>query len=214
MKYVCIIIPNNKIIIYYCMEYNLLLLQGGDEKEFRKIVSDFWVRLYKFASIYTMNDEVAKEITQDTLMSLWSSKENLLSNTNIGTYLSVINRNKCLDYLRKKQIEHLSIDDCSSGDAIYTDVNINSLSSSSLDLLISKDLEKSFHDTLNKLPKKTRDIFVLSRSDGLKNKEIAVQLNISIKTVEFHLNKSLTFLRKELMSEILILLILINNTSV
>ena len=191
------------------MEYNLALLQEGSEKEFRKIVSDFWVRLYKFASIYTMDDEIAKEITQDTLMSLWNTKENLHDNTNLGTYLSVINRNKCLDHLRKKQIEHLSIDDCSS-DAIYTDVNINSLSSSSLDLLISKDLEKALQKALNILPEKTREIFRLSRYEGLKNKEIATQLNISIKTVEFHLNKSLTFLRKELISEIIIILILIN----
>ena len=204
-----LIIPNNITIICRCMEYDLVLLQGGDEKEFRRIVSDFWVRLYKFASIYTMDDEVAKEITQDTLMSLWNSKEKLLDNTNIGTYLSVINRNKCLDHLRKKQIEHLSIDDC-GGDAIYTDVNINSLSSSSLDLLISKDLEKAFQDTINKLPEKTRDIFLLSRHEGLKNKAIADQLNISIKTVEFHLNKSVIFLRKELMSEILSILVLIN----
>ncbi|MCD7936570.1 MAG: RNA polymerase sigma-70 factor [Tannerellaceae bacterium] len=175
-------------------------LKQGNEQIFKRIVSAHWNRMYKFASIYTMNEEVAKEIAQDSFLALWDHRNELQNDTSVITLLMVINRNKCLDYLRKRQTEIISLEDISE-EHIYLQMHRTVLEDKTSDLLIAKELEEKINIAINKLPKKTRLIFIKSRHEGLMNKEIAEELAISVKTVEFHITKSLQLLRKDLSDE-------------
>ncbi len=189
------------------MNFNLKRLKEGDENTFQQIVEAFWVRLYKFASIYTMDKEVAKEIAQDAFLKLWEKRQELSDDSSIITYLLVICRNKCIDYLRQKQLEIVSIDDVNE-ELFYTQQHAEILQSNVSDILIAKELEIAILKAINKLPDKTRSIFIKSRQQGQMNKEIAEELNISVKTVEFHITKALKLLRDDIPSEFYVMLLI------
>lgn len=189
------------------MEKYLKLLKNKDEKAFQHIVETYWVRIHKFAQIYTRNDDVSKEITQDTFLKLWEKKEELLEETCLISYLTVICRNKCLDYLRKKQMRFVSIDEVSD-DMIYDHYHLGILENKTSDLLLAKELNKIVRNIVDQLPEKTRMIFEKSRKEAKMNKEIAEELNVSIKTIEFHISKALQKLKKEIPTEYYIMIAL------
>ena len=78
---------------------------------FKSIVESYWPRLHKFAQIYVLDREVAKEIVQDTFLVLWKQREKLDKETCLITYLMVICRNKCFNYLKGLQLEQVEIND-------------------------------------------------------------------------------------------------------
>ena len=179
------------------MEFNIQILKTGDANVFRKIVNAYWRRLNKFAQIYTRDDEVAKELVQDTFLSLWDKRESLKDDTKLIPYLMVVLRNKCINHLKQVKIETESIDNIET-EAVYKITNLLVLEDEVSTILDTDDLYKIIKDAIALLPEKTRMIFQLSRKEHLSNKEISEKLNISIKTVEFHITKTLQHLRKHL----------------
>lgn len=172
-------------------------LKDGNEKAFEQIVKSYWPRLYAFANIYVIDKEAAKEIVQDTFLVLWDQRRNLDDNTCLITYLMVVSRNKCLNYLKSLQLDTIPIDDLNEY-TVYQRGNIYVLEDDSLEILITKELAQAIAISLEKLPTRTREIFMLSRYSGLRNKEIADQLEISTKNVEYHINNALKQLKSDL----------------
>ena len=82
------------------MDVDLRLLKEGNEHVFRQIVQSCEGRLNRFAMIYTQNRAVSEEIVSDTFLSLWINRHSLDENTRLIPYLTVILRNKCINYLR------------------------------------------------------------------------------------------------------------------
>lgn len=175
-------------------------LKDGNEKVFEQIVKSYWLRLYAFANIYVINKEAAKEIVQDTFLVLWSQRKYLDDNTCLITYLMVVGRNKCLNYLKSLQLHTIPIDDLNEY-TVYQRSNVYVLEDDSLEILITKELAQAITTSLEKLPTQTKEIFMLSRYNGLKNKEIADQLGISTKSVEYHITNTLKQLKNDLMKD-------------
>lgn len=175
-------------------------LKDGNEKVFEQIVKSYWPRLYAFANIYVINKEAAKEIVQDTFLVLWSQRKYLEDNTCLITYLMVVGRNKCLNYLKSLQLHTIPIDDLNEY-TVYQRSNVYVLEDDSLEILITKELAQAIATSLEKLPAQTKEIFMLSRYNGLKNKEIADQLGISTKSVEYHITNTLKQLKNDLMKD-------------
>ena len=178
---------------------NLIIkqLQGGNEKVFEQIVREYWPRMFKFALIYTQNNETSQELVQDTFLVLWNNRAILKDNTNLITYLMVVLRNKCLNLLEQTRIRQLYIEEIDD-ETIYQRANLYVLQDEASQIVESEDLHKAIERALSKLPDKTREIFMLSRYDGLKNQQIAETKNISQKTVEYHISKALQILKEEL----------------
>ncbi|MDD4419175.1 MAG: RNA polymerase sigma-70 factor [Bacteroides graminisolvens] len=178
---------------------NLIIkqLQGGNEKVFEQIVREYWPRMFKFALIYTQNNETSQELVQDTFLVLWNNRAILKDNTNLITYLMVVLRNKCLNLLEQTRIRQLYIEEIDD-ETIYQRANLYVLHDEASQIVESEDLHKAIERTLSKLPEKTREVFMLSRYDGLKNQQIAETKNISQKTVEYHISKALQILKEEL----------------
>ena len=178
---------------------NLIIkqLQGGNEKVFEQIVREYWPRMFKFALIYTQNNETSQELVQDTFLVLWNNRAILKDNTNLITYLMVVLRNKCLNLLEQNRIRQLYIEEIDD-ETIYQRANLYVLHDEASQIVESEDLHKAIERTLSKLPEKTREVFMLSRYDGLKNQQIAETKNISQKTVEYHISKALQILKEEL----------------
>lgn len=178
---------------------NLIIkqLQDGNEKVFEQIVREYWPRMFKFALIYTQNNETSQELVQDTFLVLWNNRAILKDNTNLITYLMVVLRNKCLNLLEQTRIRQLYIEEIDD-EIIYQRANLYVLQDEASQIVESEDLHKAIERALSKLPEKTREIFMLSRYDGLKNQQIAETKNISQKTVEYHISKALQILKEEL----------------
>ncbi|WP_370862678.1 RNA polymerase sigma-70 factor [Parabacteroides faecis] len=175
-------------------------LKDGNEKVFEQIVKSYWPRLYAFANIYVINKEAAKEIVQDTFLVLWSQRKYLEDNTCLITYLMVVGRNKCLNYLKSLQLHTIPIDELNEY-TVYQRSNVYVLEDDSLEILITKELAQAIATSLEKLPAQTKEIFMLSRYNGLKNKEIADQLGISTKSVEYHIKNALKQLKSDLIKD-------------
>jgi len=175
-------------------------LKDGNEKVFEQIVKSYWPRLYAFTNIYVINKEAAKEIVQDTFLVLWSQRKYLEDNTCLITYLMVVSRNKCLNYLKSLQLHTIPIDDLNEY-TVYQRSNVYVLEDDSLEILITKELAQAIATSLEKLPAQTKEIFMLSRYNGLKNKEIADQLGISTKSVEYHIKNALKQLKSDLIKD-------------
>ncbi|MFY1611328.1 RNA polymerase sigma factor [Macellibacteroides fermentans] len=178
---------------------NLIIkqLQDGNEKVFEQIVREYWPRMFKFALIYTQNNETSQELVQDTFLVLWNNSAILKDNTNLITYLMVVLRNKCLNLLEQARIRQLYIEEIDD-ETIYQRANLYVLQDEASQIVESEDLHKAIERALSKLPEKTREVFMLSRYDGLKNQQIAETKNISQKTVEYHISKALQILKEEL----------------
>ena len=175
-------------------------LKDGNEKVFEQIVKSYWPRLYAFANIYVINKEAAKEIVQASFLVLWSQRKYLEDNTCLITYLMVVGRNKCLNYLKSLQLHTIPIDDLNEY-TVYQRSNVYVLEDDSLEILITKELAQAIATSLEKLPAQTKEIFMLSRYNGLKNKEIADQLGISTKSVEYHIKNALKQLKSDLIKD-------------
>ncbi len=189
---------------------NLIIkqLQDGNEKVFEQIVREYWPRMFKFALIYTQNNETSQELVQDTFLVLWNNRAILKDNTNLITYLMVVLRNKCLNLLEQTRIRQLYIEEIDD-EIIYQRANLYVLQDEASQIVESEDLHKAIERALSKLPEKTREVFMLSRYDGLKNQQIAETKNISQKTVEYHISKALQILKEELPQEYWIWIFLI-----
>ena len=177
---------------------NLIIkqLQDGNEKVFEQIVREYWPRMFKFALIYTQNNETSQELVQDTFLVLWNNRAILKDNTNLITYLMVVLRNKCLNLLEQTRIRQLYIEEIDD-ETIYQRANLYVLQDEASQIVESEDLHKAIERALSKLPDKTREIFMLSRYDGLKNQQIAETKNISQTTVDYHISKALQILKEE-----------------
>lgn len=173
----------------------IVQLSSGNSRVLRDIMDIYQKRLYKYALQYVRNEFVAEEIVEDTFVILWNKHAELKDVEDISGYLLVITRNLCLNYLRK---EHLEVIDLASltEEQIYQRSNLYVLEDETLCSLLSNDYETRLNNILDQLPEKTRQIFLMSRREGLKNKEIAEKMQLLEKTIEYHITKALLEIKK------------------
>ena len=128
-------------------------------------------------------------------VKLWKKQEQNCQINNLTGYLFKMTRNACLDFLRTKK-DKLAIE--TNLEQRQNLLNLYALSNESASVIIEKELHKQIDIGIAQLPEKCRQVFVQSRKDGLKHKEIAEKLNISTKTVENHISKALKHLKVHL----------------
>ena len=172
----------------------VMRLQGGDSDAFERVFETFYHRLYSFINQYVYDSEVAKNILQDVFLILWEKKSILLDDNNLNAWLYTVAKNKALKYLRHKEYvtDHVEI-------SLFRQSE-NMLNASALDQIDTsefafREIEKIIEHTLSSMPEQVQVVFNLSRFENLKNREIAEKLNISEKTVEANITKSLKLLR-------------------
>lgn len=189
------------------MNIDIRLLKKGDTLAFERIVRFYWHRMNGFAMIYTRHKQVAEELVSDTFLSLWNNRFNLDEETRLVPYLMVVLRNKCINYLKSIRNEFISIEEMGF-EAIQLKAGLYSLENDASMLLEEEDLRLMINKAMEALPEKTRRIFEMSRVKGLKNKDIAGELGLSVKTVEFHVTKALQHLKTNLPKDCFFLLLM------
>ncbi|MGH1363332.1 MAG: RNA polymerase sigma factor [Calditrichia bacterium] len=160
-------------------------VKKGNAEAFQQLYYQFSDMLYRFLWRKVRNEAVAQDLVQDVFLRIWSNRANLDEQKEIKSYLYRIANNLAIDHLRKKIVRNKeTIDEASADVAFYPDDWF--------------DFEEHIQQALNKLPPGQRNVFYLSRFEGLKYQEIAQALNISSKTVENQISSALKKLRHDL----------------
>ena len=131
--------------------------------------------------------ETAREFVQDVFVSLFKLRDSLNPDISILAYLHVALKNRIFNHYRHQNV-HRRYEQ-------YVALQQPDISDNTVALLYSKELEMQIKGEIEKLPPQCRTVFLLSREEGLPNKEIASHLNISVNTVEQHMRKALRILR-------------------
>jgi len=157
---------------------------GHTEKNFEEIYLTYFSRLKYFAKEYILSEEEAENIVQDVFMEVWEKKEILFLHPNLLAYLFTGIKNRCLNFLRHQTIKTQAVNRLQEEYQITFQMNLDSLEAFDDKIFSGNTIEKIISDAIASLPEKSRQIFVMNKLEGKKQKEIASELHISINTVE------------------------------
>lgn len=165
---------------------------------FEEIYTLYYPKLVRFSREYVNSIEDAENIVQDVFYVLWQQRENIDELRNVNAYLFRLAKNKCIDFLRHKiRIGdlHCSLQDVDEKELQFKLFSIEQFDEQSLS---SEAIETMVNKAIDTLPPKCREIFVLSRLDGMRYQEIADQLNLSTNTISNQIAIALKKLKNEL----------------
>ena len=168
-------------------------IKRSDSEAFRTVFDLFQAKLFAFLHYKLGDRAVAEDIVQEVFIKLWENRHQLKENLSLKSYLYTIASNLALNHMRHAKVVVRFQQEQKSEQQIGDSVH---------DELEKREIRENLLRAMEKLPEKSRMVFMLSRFDDLSYKEIAEQLEISIKTVESHMGKALRLLRKSLQAVI------------
>jgi RNA polymerase sigma-70 factor (ECF subfamily) len=159
-----------------------------DYTAFEKIFKLTYKSLCTFSNRIVGSYEIAEEVVDDVFCNLWKNRSKIMIDTSFKSYLFTAVRNKSLDSLRKMKREKNSTLDGAE--------DIICQQSVAYERMVFEELSHRIDQAIQELPRQCRAIFLMSREQDLKYREIAEILNISIKTVDTQMGRALKSLRK------------------
>lgn len=171
-------------------------LTKGDDKAFEQIYKLYFPRLYSFSFKITDDSSLAKDIVQNVFIKIWETRTSLnFDNPEAFIYRMV--RNASLNYIRHiKVVDNLKLklNDHYLGEELY----YIDLVGNEPYILIEKELEEKIMNIIDSLPDRCQAVFRMSRIEGMKNREIAEHMGVSLKAVEKHMSKALQIFREKI----------------
>lgn len=161
---------------------------------FNEIYNSYYKRSFFFAKSYVHDDLAAEDIASDSLIKLWEKLKTEKINY-IEPLLLTILKNKALDYLKHEDVKRTAFESMADWHQQELSIRISTLESCDPNEIFSDEVESIIQQTLKSLSEQTRQAFLLSRFENKSNKEIAEQMGISVKGVEYHISKVLKALR-------------------
>lgn len=165
-----------------------------------------------FANSYLRDRVVAEDIFIEAMMQYWEKRQELPSDTNVPAYILTTIKNKALNHLRHLDIKLEAETEMFNHQTRELNFRIFSLESCDPIDLFSSEMQSIIRKTMNELDEKTKQIFYKSRYENKTNREIAEELGISIKTVEFHISKALKLFRARLKDYLPFIVLLLNHS--
>ena len=175
-------------------------LLEGDQTAYELLFRFYYPGLLVFVKQIIIDDEEAEEIVQDFFVQLWINRSQIKKKASLKNYFFVSVRNRAYNYLKKENIKRSTLSELQR--FVERDLLFQP------DLFVESELQKQIKKALEKLPDRTREIFLLSRSEGIPNEEIAEQLGLSKRTVETQISNALRILRQELKAYVFLMCIL------
>ncbi|MCR8668010.1 RNA polymerase sigma-70 factor [Aestuariibaculum sp. M13] len=158
-------------------------LKKGDKSAFKSIFDIYFKRLCVFALNYVQDQFTAEEVVENTLLKLWQKRSKLDNVENLKSYLYTMVRNACVDYNKKeKKLIRLDIKK-------HDNVSLND------PFVVEEETHAALYAALETLPEKCRKVFELSCLDGIKYKDIAEDLKISLNTVKSQRARAISLLK-------------------
>jgi len=171
-------------------QQQLRKIQRGEIDSFEKLFHRFYPGLCAYAESLVGKREVAEEVVQDVFYNVWKNRETLRINRSWQSYLYRSIYNNSMMHLRKMRREQPVDERNTPEHEVVAPDPSEQMQLNEVSELVSRTIED--------LPDRTREIFRLNRQEGLKYREIAERLSISMKTVEANMGKALKALRKSL----------------
>lgn len=179
----------------YCENRNILNTLYDTEQKFKQLFDAYYGRLIVHALRFVDTQAEAEDVVGDVFYELWKKIDTVDLDSGMVAYLYRAVTTRALNVLRHKNVAAVRIEmlevigerrlDFISEDDTERDVE-------------SEEIARNIRDAVNELPERCRQIFILSYVNGLKNKEIADAMNISVRTVEAQIYKALRFMREKL----------------
>ncbi|MCW3787947.1 RNA polymerase sigma-70 factor [Plebeiibacterium sediminum] len=191
----------------YDIALNKKLKQGNPEV-YSSLFIALQPRMTCYCRLFINDEDQIKDLIQDCFTHLWDKKENIDVHKSIESYLFVILKNKCLRILKEKQLiqNNIYIDELPINELQYLyQLDFTEKKEKTLE----ESLITSLKEAIDELPTKRKEVFIKSKIEGKKQKEIAVELDISVKTVEKYISQAKEQLRKKLEKEYAMLSIVI-----
>ncbi|MGL4331494.1 MAG: RNA polymerase sigma-70 factor [Bacteroidales bacterium] len=161
-----------------------------EKEDFENMFKKYYLRLKTYSLRFVRDESVAEDIVQECFMKIWSNRDQLSVNA-ISPYLYMAIRNACLNHLKHEAVlEMKSLDSLCSAKGSEHLYEYDFCESYHLPLL-SEELEEQFRFVVGQLPPRCKEVFLLSRLERKKNREIAEMLDISLTAVEKHIAKAL-----------------------
>ncbi|MES2455814.1 MAG: RNA polymerase sigma-70 factor [Bacteroidota bacterium] len=163
------------------------LVTQDNESAFNALYHRYWKKMLRVAMQRLETEADAEEIIQDTFVDIWNSRKRTEIKSHFHIYLFAIVRYKVLARMAadaKKVYRNVD------------DLSVLAVADHATEQLLSyQDLKDEIEAAISKLPEKCQHIFRLSREEGLSDKQIATELDLSQKTVEGHISRALKTLR-------------------
>ncbi len=164
------------------MTQNFLNIQSriatGDGSTLAELYQLFYKRLYRFARLITRSDEIAEEVVDDVFVRLWTRRDKITEIDNLTVYLYVAVKNRSLNELSRKAQELVNTP------FDYLNIELKESANDPHELMVTAEIMHRIQKAIDALPPRCKMIFKLIREDGLKYKEVAEILNISVNTID------------------------------
>lgn len=179
-----------------------LIVNKETPQWFDEIFRQYSKPLFYYAAKF-VDDEVAKDVVQDIFLKLWSDRS-IIVRQSLNSLLFTMVRNSCLQQLEKQKVRNNYIETTKlilqkEELLFYTEEQSS---------LIEQELEDKLNEVLNSLPVRCKQVFLMSRFENKRNREIGEELNISVKAVEKQITKALAIIRNEMKDYLPLLLFL------
>ncbi len=162
-------------------------LSEGTNEAYEKLFATYWPRIYSLVHMLVKSDIQAEDLTQDIFIKIWNNKEELPQIRNLDAYIYTVARNASLDFLKKRVLVTDNLENLI--------INLRDDALGPEQQLVYKDLKNCLRDGIDALPVNIREVFILSRYEGLSHEEIATQLGISVYTSKTYVVRGLKALR-------------------
>ncbi len=172
-------------------KYIIQGLRSGRESAYRQLFEQYYQKLVFFACKYLEDLESARDIVQEFYLYLYESRHSISIQTSLKSYLYSAAKNRCLNLVKHEQVKekHRNM---SRSEANVSDPNLE-------EIMDAVELEARVYEIVSRLPEKCRQIYIMSRVDGKRNREIVDELYLSVRTVETQISKALKSLRDNLL---------------
>lgn len=163
-------------------------LSRGDVQAFEALFRTYYPRVRSFLYSLTNDEDASDDLAQDTFVRLWTYRESLREVTNLNAYIYRTTKNVLFGYIEERQrtASLVSLDDT------FTEPSIDEVEA----IVYEHELEEALRMAVDAMPAQRRQVYRMSREQGMRLQEIAEALGISKRTVEAHLSTALNTLRR------------------
>lgn len=177
------------------------------DTSFHELYNKWYQRSFVFAKSYVQDEMIAEDLASESIIKLWSMMKEKEIEYPQALLLTLL-KNKALDYLRRDTMRQSIEEELADAYQRELKLRISTLEACNPETIFSTEIKEIIEQTLSALPEQTRRIFEMSRYEELPVKEIARQVDLTPKAVEYHITRSLKALKENLKDYLPLLILL------